>query len=384
MATKRALLIGINYIGTQYQLNGCVDDIKNMKAFLLKRGYNEQNIVMMSDDKTITTNPLLFPTKNNIILNLYNMIKQTVSNDTLFFHYSGHGTQMKDKRAKTIEDVETIEEFVEVPVIGGDTSIIDEIIQDIKEEVSNVLGLSQKKDVVDDDDDTVSMISEDENDDEDEECDDVEKSVITPKEDVVDVTDPTPFTTTSDTSKLFTVDKINDLLNLIGKLTSGDEKDGIDECIVSADLDAIQDDIMKNILIQSNDGAKIRIVTDSCFSASNMDLPFMYKPKNDLSHKMVKFDKEKKDPLYFKDIIHISGCKDNQTSADAYINNEYQGALTSAFLDVWSGDYDPKNIRWKDLINLIDYIVRSNRFKQVPCLSASQAGLFERVVDLDY
>jgi metacaspase-1 len=43
--TKRALLIGINYVGQQGQLSGCHNDVANIKEYLVKRqGFSESNI----------------------------------------------------------------------------------------------------------------------------------------------------------------------------------------------------------------------------------------------------------------------------------------------------------------------------------------------------
>ena len=36
---KRALLVGINYYGTNNKLNGCINDVENINNFLLKNGY---------------------------------------------------------------------------------------------------------------------------------------------------------------------------------------------------------------------------------------------------------------------------------------------------------------------------------------------------------
>jgi hypothetical protein len=39
---KRALLIGINYFGSPNQLNGCINDVHNIKGFLIQRfGFKE-------------------------------------------------------------------------------------------------------------------------------------------------------------------------------------------------------------------------------------------------------------------------------------------------------------------------------------------------------
>ncbi len=44
--------------------------------------------------------------------------------------------------------------------------------------------------------------------------------------------------------------------------------------------------------------------------------------------------------------VLLSGCMDNQTSADAYINNVYQGAFTWAFTSVIK---DTPNITWREV-----------------------------------
>ncbi len=38
---KRALLVGINYIGTGNDLKGYLNDVSNMKALLSNRGFND-------------------------------------------------------------------------------------------------------------------------------------------------------------------------------------------------------------------------------------------------------------------------------------------------------------------------------------------------------
>jgi hypothetical protein len=46
--TKRAVLIGINYIGQQGQLSGCHNDVGNIKDYLIEaQGFNESNITIL-------------------------------------------------------------------------------------------------------------------------------------------------------------------------------------------------------------------------------------------------------------------------------------------------------------------------------------------------
>lgn len=87
---KRGLLVGINYIGTQYELKGCINDVRNINNFLLSIGYLQKNI------RRLTENTIQKPTKQNIMTNLKNMVNNAVAGDELFLLYSGHGTQIPD------------------------------------------------------------------------------------------------------------------------------------------------------------------------------------------------------------------------------------------------------------------------------------------------
>lgn len=88
--TKRALLIGINYTGSSNALKGSINDVKMVKALLLSIGYEEKNILTLTDDGQP-------PTKQNILRYISVCVSNTKAGDTLFFHYSGHGTQVPDK-----------------------------------------------------------------------------------------------------------------------------------------------------------------------------------------------------------------------------------------------------------------------------------------------
>jgi hypothetical protein len=87
--SKKALLIGINYINTPYQLTGCIDDTNRMKDLLSSYGFNDFKILT-----DLTTNK---PTKVNILNELKNLIVNAKSGDILFFYYSGHGSYTLDR-----------------------------------------------------------------------------------------------------------------------------------------------------------------------------------------------------------------------------------------------------------------------------------------------
>lgn len=89
---KKALLIGINYFNSSSRLNGCINDVKQMSFFLVERwGYKWENIVILTDDQT---DPNRLPTRYNIINSMIWLTDYANSNDSLFFHFSGHGTML--------------------------------------------------------------------------------------------------------------------------------------------------------------------------------------------------------------------------------------------------------------------------------------------------
>ncbi|RHZ84486.1 hypothetical protein Glove_81g36 [Diversispora epigaea] len=91
---KRALLIGINYFNSQFELKGCINDVVNIKNFLIKSyGFREIDMIILTDDQR---NPKNIPNRRNIIAAMRWLVKDARQNDSFFFHYSGHGGQEKD------------------------------------------------------------------------------------------------------------------------------------------------------------------------------------------------------------------------------------------------------------------------------------------------
>ena len=86
---KRALLIGINYIGTSHELQGCIYDVIEMKSLLIDAyGFSPNNIITLRDD-----DPANLPTRTRILQEIQALL---ASPSQIFLHYSGHGTQIKD------------------------------------------------------------------------------------------------------------------------------------------------------------------------------------------------------------------------------------------------------------------------------------------------
>ncbi|KAG8686199.1 Ca(2+)-dependent cysteine protease [Ceratobasidium sp. 423] len=91
---KKVLSIGINYFGQNGELRGCINDSNNLCEFLTGQfGYKKEDIVKLTDD---ATNPQQMPTRENILKAMQWLVKDAKPNDSLFFHYSGHGGQTKD------------------------------------------------------------------------------------------------------------------------------------------------------------------------------------------------------------------------------------------------------------------------------------------------
>lgn len=87
---KKAVLIGINYRNTPNELQGCINDIYNVRDFLVNHcGYVLDNMRILSDDD-------IQPTNSNIKSHISWLINESVSGDTLVFHYSGHGSNVAD------------------------------------------------------------------------------------------------------------------------------------------------------------------------------------------------------------------------------------------------------------------------------------------------
>lgn len=90
----KALLIGVNYTGTQYQLSGCVNNIHTMLDTLRHIDFPITEPSILVDDENFA-NVTAAPTRENIIKYITRLVKDAQSGDVLFLHYSGHGAQTR-------------------------------------------------------------------------------------------------------------------------------------------------------------------------------------------------------------------------------------------------------------------------------------------------
>ena len=91
MGEKKAVLIGINYPGTDGELRGCVTDVERMAQCLIELyGFDERDINVLIDTDPGYTKP----TGKNIRRALHDLVRYAQCGDILFVHYSGHGTRL--------------------------------------------------------------------------------------------------------------------------------------------------------------------------------------------------------------------------------------------------------------------------------------------------
>src|SRR5690242_4266862 len=85
---KRALLVGINNYKAVPHLMGSLNDVAAMKQILITRwGFAPEHIVTLTEQAA---------TRSAILRALQQLVSEAGPNDTVVFHYSGHGSQVKD------------------------------------------------------------------------------------------------------------------------------------------------------------------------------------------------------------------------------------------------------------------------------------------------
>ena len=83
--TKRAMLIGINYVGESGELTGCHNDTRNMKDFLMEVcGFERENMLILMDDGKHHE-----PTKQLIMDGFRKLAEISEPGDVIFIQFSG-------------------------------------------------------------------------------------------------------------------------------------------------------------------------------------------------------------------------------------------------------------------------------------------------------
>jgi metacaspase-1 len=94
---KKALLVGVNtYRLPGCNLQGCVNDVTNVRDILLKYfGFTVKEIRVLTNSRA---------TREGILSRLEWLVKDAQAGDRLLFHFSGHGSQIRDREGDELKD----------------------------------------------------------------------------------------------------------------------------------------------------------------------------------------------------------------------------------------------------------------------------------------
>jgi hypothetical protein len=148
---------------------------------------------------------------------------------------------------------------------------------------------------------------------------------------------------------------------------NNDEADGYDEALM-LNTSYVKDDDISDVLKKLPEKTTVCMIFDCCHSGTMADLPFLYSKGKE--YRYANYDK------YKCDVVCISGCTDNSTSADAWIDGKGSyGALTAMLLDVFDGA--DANTTWKQVIDKTVDKVKKAGYKQVPQFSSTRQDLLK-------
>lgn len=271
---RTALLVGINYNNNpDAMLNGCYNDVVNVSQYLRSvLGYSPSSVNILTDGNRgiAGTASALPPTRQNIIAGMAALVSGMVSGDEAIFHFSGHGSLVRD--------------------------------------------------------------------------------------------------------------------------TNGDEITGLDSCLCPLDYGTpssmgggiITDDEIRSLLVNKVPrGARLYVILDCCHNGTGCDVRYKYEDFSILlsppSARTPIWRTQQKAFINGKyantegEVFMISGSRDEQTSADAYINNAFAGALTYAVFAILRANQDKiRTYSWSALLRDVRHFMRVNRYSQVPQVMTGQ------------
>jgi hypothetical protein len=146
---------------------------------------------------------------------------------------------------------------------------------------------------------------------------------------------------------------------------SGDETDGYDEVLVPVDCDkagCISDDMVSDIFSKVPLSCKCFMLFDCCHSGTIADLQYVYRDDKQVQEENVNSQIK-------ANVVMISGCKDDQTSADAWINSNWSGAMTASFTYVMRKSNF--KIGYFDIVREMRTYLKTRGYTQHPVLSSS-------------
>lgn len=322
---KKALQIGCNYPKSRYALRGCINDVKNIRTVIKQFGYADENIVTMTDDLP-KTSPL-YPTRANIVKQMKLLSENAKSGDNLFVHYSGHGTQVRDKNSD--EDDRNDEAIC--PSNPNKPNSLDDYLVD--DDIYTVL----VKPIENNDKIKLFCLFD--------ACH--SGTVLDLKYQLKPTTIKSNIKSIAKTSSNLFV-KSSEQPNKSSEQSSNSQKqtDDFMNKYMSSSIKRHSNSLplitQVNKSIKETEKENIKEITANTFTV-------FAKGKSTLSN-----------------VIMISGCRDDQTSADAYENNQYIGAMSNSFRSTIT-KYN-KNLSYEDLLKEMHQYLKG-KYTQVPQMS---------------
>lgn len=132
MSNKKAVIVGINYPNTNNELKGCVNDALLMEK-VLRTHYDFKDVTLLLDAAAHT---------DAILMALNALVKNAEPGDVLYFHYSGHGSQMLDDADDDYE-LDGLDEIIcPIDLNWNDKVIRDDDLKEIFNKVPNGVNLT--------------------------------------------------------------------------------------------------------------------------------------------------------------------------------------------------------------------------------------------------
>lgn len=154
-----------------------------------------------------------------------------------------------------------------------------------------------------------------------------------------------------------------------------------DEAICPHDTDSnlLVDDELRNLFLNIPSGVRLTVISDSCHSGSvtrvkvneyrrnrQLSPSLLNNPVLSASEMAEARGKKEKFPESGMNEILLSGCKSNQTSADAYIANDYHGAMSyHAIKVITDAGY---NLTYQELHDALLPVLEEENYDQIPQL----------------
>ncbi|KAK3151796.1 hypothetical protein QOZ80_3AG0250650 [Eleusine coracana subsp. coracana] len=98
---KRALLVAVSYTNSSLQLDGPINDVREMRRLLCVQFAFPSDCVLELTEKE--TDPYRVPTRENLLRAMRWLVEGSSSGDSLVFHFSGHGTQEPDLNGDEVD-----------------------------------------------------------------------------------------------------------------------------------------------------------------------------------------------------------------------------------------------------------------------------------------